>query len=61
MVLSITGSVLNLVAMSDRPDRQDGLSWRQSVVAEIRRHPRLHAAELACFGIALAFLIYSSP
>jgi hypothetical protein len=59
-VLTLTGSLLNLRAVSDGPDRRgDGLTWRARFMVENRRHPRLRGAAIACLLAAwIAYIGY---
>lgn len=51
--LLLAGSVLNGIAMADRPDGAERLTWRARFVAENRRHPRLRGVAIVCLGAAL--------
>jgi hypothetical protein len=56
-VLTLTGSLLNLRALSDGPDRRgDRLTWRARFMVENRRHPRLRGAAIAC--LLAASIVY---
>lgn len=39
--LTLSGSLLNLIAVLDQPDGIERLAWRARFVAVNRRHPRL--------------------
>jgi hypothetical protein len=55
--LVVVGSVLNILALRDRPNDYKGLTWRARFVAENRRHPRLRGAAMACLAVAVLLLI----
>lgn len=56
-VLSVVGSISNLIAARDRTDNYKGLTWRARFVAEHRRHPRLHATSIACLAVTVPLVI----
>ncbi len=58
VVLIATGSLLNVAALSNSPDRRgDGLTWRVRFMVRTRRQPRLRGGAMACLLTGLIVYI----
>lgn len=55
--LVCAGSVLNLIAVSDRWGRYKDLPWRARFVAVNRDHPLLRGTAMVCLMLSLVFAI----